>query len=78
MANSRDANRAICVNHLIDDAVGTHSEGSQTPQATAKQVSGVRFALEQAQRLRHGIDQRPIETQQLATGSPGEHDSRHG
>jgi len=77
MANSRDANRAININHLVDDAVGTNSEGPKPPQATAKQMTGMRFALEQAQRFPHCIDQRPIETQQLATGSPSEHNSCH-
>lgn len=78
MANSRDANRAISVDHLVDDAVGTNAEGPKPPQSATKQMSGMWFALEQAQRLRHSIDQWPIETQQLASGSPSEHDSRHG
>jgi hypothetical protein len=77
MANSRDANRAISVNHLIDDAVGANSERPKPSQPTAEQMSGMRLALEQAQRLRHCIDQQPVETQQLPTGSPGEHNSRH-
>lgn len=78
MANCRNANRAISVNHLIDDAVGTDSKGPKPSQSAAKQMPGLRFALEQAQRLRHSVDQRPIEAQQLATGSPSEHNSRHG
>lgn len=77
MANCRDANCAASVDHLIDDAVGTNPEGAKPSQPATKQMSGMRFALEQAQRLRHRIDQRPIETQQLVTGSPSEHNSRH-
>lgn len=77
MANSRDANRAIRVDHLVDDAVGANSKGPKPLQSATKQMSDLRFALEQAERFRHGIDQRPIETQQLAAGAPGEHDSRH-
>jgi hypothetical protein len=77
MANGRDANSAISVNHLIDNAIGTNSEGPKPPQPTTKQMSCIRFALKQTQRLRHCIDQRPIETQQLATGSPSEYNSRH-
>ena len=78
MANSRNANRAISVNHLIEDAVGTNSKGPKPSQPATKQMSGMWFALEPTQRFRHSIDQRPIETQQLATGLPSEHDSRHG
>lgn len=78
MANSRDTNCAISVDHLVDDAVGTDAERPETPQPATKQVAGMGLALEHAERFRHRIDQRPIETQQLAAGAPGEHNSRHG
>jgi hypothetical protein len=78
MANCGNPNRAVSVNHLIDDAVGTNSEGPKPPQAATKQVAGMGFALEQAERFRHSVDQRPIEAQQLAAGAPRKHDSRHG
>jgi hypothetical protein len=77
MANSRNANHALSVNHLIDDAIGTDPERAKSPQRATKQMADIRFALQQTERFRHSIDQRPIETQQLATGSPSEHDSRH-
>jgi hypothetical protein len=41
-------------------------------------MAGSWFALQQAERFRHSIYQRPIETQQLTTGSTSEHNSRHG
>lgn len=41
-------------------------------------MAGSRFALEQAERFRDGIYQRPIETQQLTAGSSSKHNSRHG
>jgi hypothetical protein len=78
MANRRDANRAVGVDHLVDDAVGTDAERPEPSQAATKQMASMGFALEQAKRFGHGIDQRPIEAQQLATGSPSEHNSRHG
>ena len=41
-------------------------------------MAGGRLALEQAERFGHSIYQRPVETQQLTTGSTSEHNSRHG
>lgn len=78
MANSRDTNRAISVDHLVDDAVRTNAEGPETTQSATKQVAGMRFSLQQAEGLRHSIYQRPIEPQQIPTSSASEHDSRHG
>ena len=78
MANSRNANSSVSVNDLIDDAVGTNPEGPKSPQPATQQMADIRFTLQLAERLRHCIDQRPIETQQVAPSSPSEHNSRHG
>jgi hypothetical protein len=78
MANSRNANSSVSVNYLIGDAVGTNPEGTKSPEPATKQMTGIRFTLQQAERLRHRVDQRPIETQQVAPGSPSEHNSGHG
>jgi hypothetical protein len=77
MADSGDANRLVRIGQLVDDAVGTDAQGPQAAQPAAKRVSSAGLARKHAERLIDGIDQRPVEIEQLAACAMREDDVSH-
>jgi hypothetical protein len=77
MADGGDANRLVGIGELVDDAIGTDAQGPQTAQPAAKRVPSAGLAREHAERLIDGIDQRPVEIEQLAACATREDDVSH-
>lgn len=78
MADSGNANRFPAVDQLIEDSIGAHPQRVQPTKFSAQRITGEWVALEESEGLLDCIDQRPIQLEQVATGSPGENESRQG
>ena len=78
MADSGDAKRLVGIGELVDDAIGAHVQGPQAAQPAAKRVPSAGLTREHAERLIDGIDQRPVEIEQLAACATREDDVSHG
>ena len=78
MTDGGDANGPVGIGELVDDAIGADAQGPQAPQPAAKRVPSARLAREHAERLIDGIDQRPVEIEQLAACATREADVCHG
>jgi hypothetical protein len=72
-----DANGLIVIGQLIDNAVGADSQRTQHSQPTAQLVSCSGVALEQAEGALDGVDQRPVEVEQLTASAAREDDTSH-
>ncbi len=77
MADRGDTDGVLVVCQLIDDAVGPHAQRAQAAEPSAQRVPCVRLALEQSERVLDGVDQGPIEIEQLLLGAPRENDGGH-
>ena len=62
---------------LVDDAIRPHAQGPQALQTAAQLVAAVGVALEESERVLSGIDQGPIEVEQLLPRAAGENDLGH-
>ena len=78
MTDSGDANGPVGIGELVDDAIGADAQGPQAAQPAAKRVPGAGLAREPAEGLLDGIDQRPVEIEQLAACATREDDVSHG
>ena len=78
MTDSGDANGLAGIGELVDGAIGADAQGPEAAQPAAKRVPGAGLAREQAEGLRDGIDQRPVEVEQLAACATREDDMSHG
>lgn len=78
MPDGGNANRLPVVGQLVEDSVGANPQRVQAAKLAAERVTGLRLALQQAQRILDSVDQRPAQLQQLAAGSPGEDKPRQG
>jgi hypothetical protein len=77
VADRSDADGSIVVDHLVDDTVGADTKRAQSSEPTTEKVPCARVALEQAERIFDGVDQRPAEFEQLAPGAAREDDTGH-
>jgi hypothetical protein len=77
VADRSDANCLFAVGNLVDDAVGADAERTQSLEATAQRVSGEGLAFEQPEGFLDGVDERPVEFEQLAPGAASENDTSH-
>ena len=77
MAVSGDANRLFRIGELVDDPIGADTQGPQAAHPAVQRVPGAGLAREHAERLIDGIDQRPVETEQLAACATREDDVSH-
>jgi hypothetical protein len=78
MTDSGDANSLVGIGELVNDAIGADAQGPQAAQPAAKGVAGAGLAREHAEGLLDGIDQRPVEVEQLAACATREDDVSHG
>lgn len=76
MTDRRDANRLTPVGQLIENPVGADSQRVEATELAAKRVAGEGIALEKAKRILDRVDERPIESEQVPTGSASENQSR--
>jgi hypothetical protein len=65
------------ISELVDDAVGADAERAESLEAPAKRVSGERLALEQSEGVLDGVDQHPVEFEQLSSRATREDDAGH-
>lgn len=72
MANRSHANSLFAVGQLIEDPVGADSQRVKTAEFAAKSVACSWVTLKQAEGILYRIDQGPVETEQLTTGTAGE------
>jgi hypothetical protein len=63
--------------NLVHDSVRPYPERSEAGQTATEGMAGEWLAFEKTEGVLDGIDQRPTELEQLATGSPREDDPRH-
>ena len=77
MSDRDNADCLFSLGELIDDAVGADAKRAQSCQAPAQNVAGERIAFQQPECILHGVDERPIELEQLTTGAAREDDARH-
>jgi hypothetical protein len=77
MTESGDANGLVGIGELVDDAIGADAQGPQAAQPAAKRVPAAGLAREHAERILDGIDQRPVENEQLAACATREDDVSH-
>ncbi len=77
MAYRGDADGVLIVRQLIDDAVGANAQRAQAAEPATQPVPCLRLALEQSERVLDGVDQGPVEIEQLLPGTPGESDGAH-
>ena len=61
----------------MDDPIGPNPQRTQPSQPALERVPSVWIAFEQSERLLNGVDQRPVELEQLGPGATREHNSRH-
>jgi hypothetical protein len=77
MADRGDPDGLLIVCELINDAVGAHAQRAQAREPAAQRVPGVRLALEESERILDGVDQGPLEIEQLLPRTSGENDGGH-
>lgn len=77
MTDRCDANCVIVVSELIDDAIRADFERAEAVQPSMERMSGVRVPFEQRERLLHRVDERPVEVEQLLSGTARENDFGH-
>jgi hypothetical protein len=77
MSDGSYSNGSIAVDHLIDDPIGAHAKRSQSSKPTAKKMTRMRIALQQAERFLNCVNQWPIQTEKLTPRAPGKYDTRH-
>ena len=61
------ANGLNCIGEVVDDAEGADTERPQSREAAVQGMSRKRLTLEQPQGVLDGVDQRPVELEQLAS-----------
>ena len=66
MTDCGDADGLVGIGELVNDAIRADAQGPEAPQPAAKRVPGAGLAREHAEGLLDGIDQRPVEIEQLA------------
>lgn len=77
MTDCRDADCLVVIGELVDDAVGADAQRTQAMEPAAEHVSDVWVSFVQSQRVFDGVDQRPVEVEELLAGAPGENNFRH-
>jgi hypothetical protein len=77
VSSRNNTNCLLGLGELIDDAVGADAKRAQASEAPPQYVAGNRIAFEQPERILYGIDERPIELEQLTAGAAREDDARH-
>jgi hypothetical protein len=77
--SDRDApDRLLGLDELVDDPVCPDVKRAESPQPPAQGAPGQRLALEQTERVLHGIDDGPVELEHLVADAASEDDVRHG
>lgn len=76
MADGSNADGLSAIGQLIEDSIGADSQQIQTTEFSPQRIAGERVTLEQAKRILDRVDQRPVQLEQVAAGSPGDNDSR--
>ncbi len=72
MSNRDNANCLLGVGELIDDAVGADAKRAESSEAPAQHVAGERITFEQPERIPYGVDQGPVELEELTAGAARE------
>ncbi len=78
MTDGEDADCLLCVNQLVDDAVGAYAERVEAVEPPTEGMARVAIPLEQGERIADRVTQWPAELQQIAPCLAHEHDARHG
>lgn len=78
MADRGDADSLLTLGQLVEDSIGADPQGAQASQSASERVSGIRFALEQAESVLDRVDQGPVEFEQLAPGAAGKNEPCQG
>lgn len=60
-----DADGSAVVREQVDHAVRADAQRSEAQEPPAELMARGRIAFQEPERLLHGVDQRPLETQQL-------------
>jgi len=74
MADSEHADSPIPVAKLVDDPVDADAEGTKSAESSPELMSGVGLAFENAEGFDNGVRQRPLQVEDLPSGSSGELD----
>ncbi len=74
MANGSNSNRLLRIGELVKDSICANPQRVQATQLASKRVSGMRFALEQPQRILDCVDQGPAEFEQLPPCATGKNE----
>jgi hypothetical protein len=77
VADRGDSYGLVIVCQLVDDAICAYAQRAQAGQPPAEGVSAVGVALEESERVLDGVDERPVEIEQLVSGAPRENDLGH-
>jgi len=75
--DGENTNDPLVAVDLVDDPVSTDAKRPETAKAPSKRVTCIWFPFEEAERLDHGIGQRPDESDGLFTGPPRQLDPAH-
>lgn len=65
MTNGGDTDGLLAIGQLVEDPIGADTQRVQTAQFASERVTGLRFALQQPQRVLDRINQRPVKFEQL-------------
>jgi hypothetical protein len=77
VADGCDAHGPAALGQLVNAAVGADLQRSEASQPALEFVAGEWLALEQRQRILNGVDQGPVEFEQLLARAAREDDARH-
>ncbi len=77
VADGGDSDRPVVVRELVDDSVRADSQRVQAAKPATQRIAGVWLALKQRQGFLGGVDQRPVEHEQLGARAPSEYQSSH-
>lgn len=77
MADGGDADGLVIVGQLVDDPIAPHAHRAQAAQTAAQAVPAVGLALEHAECILDGVNQGPVQVEQLLSRASGENDFCH-
>ena len=77
MADRRDADSALVIGELVDHAIAANVKRAQSAQPSAEGTPGPGLAFEEAEGVLDGVDQRPVEAEQLQPCAARQDDARH-
>ena len=74
MTDGGNPNRLLGIGELVEDSIRADPKRVQTAQLASERVPGLRFSLEDAQRILDRVDERPVEFEQFPPCSTGKNE----